>query len=530
MGLIKRLLRGFREQEEGNFIILSIFFLMLFVLLFFFVQDALKKSTLEENLQKLTDNAALYAASYVPSISVNSYLSSTTPLTSWQQQQGYNYGDYILSTEQAEYVDALARSAVQDYLRRNATTNEATGYFGGNLEVVRVNPKLVARDEGSRQVIEYYLEVELGTKWGSFHLARADDVRTTALARATVEYNEVYSTTEEDYDNPEPISVFAKGIYSKKDVKLNNINDFHLIGDIHSNTEDVGVAMAPGGNVLIEGNLSASTSVDLDADSGTTTGSITSPAIDVDLTVGGGLLGDENIAPAPDIDMPELLPPTGTDDPNWNHPIVIFESGNITVTDGYGYDAGDIAAWTAWFDGWRTTQGDYAVNPSTQANVSINGDFPPPGFPEDGTLYAKDGQFHVHGASVIEGSWSFVAEDQIHVNNADFAAVGDGEDDHLFWYSTDSIHLNNVNNATVVGSYYVNSSNTSHPGIHFNNCDFMLIEGGLFSNAPIHINNVGSLTIKAVSNPNPLPPPLTNPAQVYSAPPQYSSPVVVLIH
>lgn len=470
-------LRRAHRREEGNFLILSVFCILLLALIFVFIQDALRKSNYEEALQKLTDDAALYAAAYVPSVSVGSYIQSTGELRPWMQEQNYAVGYHILSAANATYIDQYATAAVRDFVNKNALNNQASNFFGGELEVTRVSPKFVARQEGDKRVIEYYVDVEMTTRWGSSVMSRSENLVSNAIAKAVIEYRSQYTLSESDYENPDPIEMFAKGVYARQQVEFNNAGDVLIIGDVHSDEADI--KLNNNDSFQLYGDLEGSTGISRDGD---------------EVITGTERTGAD--VPRIGAAMPPF--PTGVDDPNYPHPIVIVDNDyHLTGTFPPA--------------GLLDSEGNQAVN---------------------GTLYVRGGDLHLNNSGVdpnITGNWCFVTDGGLHFNNLSLNVVGDTSND-VFFMVGEELHLNNIQGPiTIWGGIYCAG------GIHINNTnksDYpMTIYGGIYAGDDIKFNN-NQTGVIIISEPMPdaMPKPWITYPVTSSSPPIYSSPRVFLIH
>ncbi len=461
-----------RRRERGNFMILSAFFIILLVMLFFFVQDSLRKSNLEQALQKLADDTALHAASYVPSVSAASYIQSTGELRPWMQEQNYAVGYHVLSEMDASSVDAYAANAAREYVQRNAGNSAAADYFGGYLTINRVSPKFVARQEGDREIIEYFVEVELGTRWASGTMSRDEDLTASAIARAVIEHRSFYSVGTIDIKNPTAIPLFVHGMYAGGSIKINNVrggNQIIINGDMHANTSNLDFTNNDSASVY--GTVSAASGVD-------TTG----------VYVAGG-----GIYPSPDISWsfpanPEVSPE--------------LYQGTVKVVDG-----------------------DY----------TLSGIFPPAAwgsqYTNGGTLYIRGGSLSVDGSAgdpIITGNWCFYMDGDLHFNGLN-ATISPGNYQTVFMVNG-KMHLNHLRGPAVI-----NGAVLCNGLFHANNvkdADFpFTINGGLYTTGDIHLNNIPvGFTLNDEPMPRALPKPFITYPSAVSSPPQYSSPVVTLIH
>ena len=467
MNAFHRWLRRAHRREEGNFIIIGVFCLIFIAMLFVFIQDAVRKSSYEEALQKLTDDAALYAAAYVPSVSVASYIQSTGQLRPWMQEQNYAVGYHILSSANATYIDRFASEAVRDYVRKNALNNRASNFFGGNLEVTRVSPKFVAHQDGDKRIIEYYVDVELTTRWGSSVMSRSENVTATAIAKAVIEYVSEYTKSEPDYDNPDPIEMFAKGVYARQQVEFTNAGDVTIVGDVHSDEADI--KLNNNGTFHINGDLEGSTGISRDGD---------------EVITGTERTGAD--VPQIGASMPPF--PTGVADPNYPQPIIIVD-------------------------------GDYQLD--AEGNQAVAGTL----YVRSGDLHINNSGVDPN----ITGNWCFVTDGGLHFNNLTLNVVGDTSND-VFFMVGGELHLNNIQGPLTIwggiycaGGIHINNTNKSdYP---------MTIYGGIYAGDDIKFNNNQSgVIIISEPMPDAMPKPWIIYPATSSSPPLYSSPRVSLIH
>jgi len=492
------MLKQLRRNEQGNVLILSVFFLMLFVFVGVVVNDVMKKGRREEALQQLADAAALNAASHVPSIEIQSYLTDAT-ITQTDRTQGYEVGDHVLSNEAAAYIDNYARAVVRQYVAQNVINNEASGYYGGDLQIASVRPKFVAnKDANDVETINYYVEVEFKNKWGSSYLGVSDDLEAAATARATLNYIAIYSTVDYDYDNPDPHSIFANGVYAKGSIDLTNIGGIDIIGDVHSDestikVNNIGPVVIEGsvsgpGDISITNVLSADISGDVTSEGTTTT--------DATVTVHGTETSSGDV---PNVEMPVPAYPVDANDPNFPQPIIIID-------------------------------GDYVIDGPFPPDPAVDPRFV--GAENGGTLYVRqtapnNGDIELKSGAFTEpdisGDWCMIAEADVHFRNAGNINNSD-TDNQIFFMAGGDIHINNTDDVEIYGNLYALGD------IHFNNVDDVVIIGGVYSAGDVMYNNAPHLTIIKKPMPNVIPPELEIPPVIYAAPPQYTSPVVTLIH
>ncbi len=483
-----------RKRQRGNFMIIGAFSLILLGLILYFVQDSLRKSNLEQDLQKLADDTALYAAAQVPSFKAVSYLQAGE-VRGWHSDQGYGEGSYVLSLQNAQHVDACAQQAVTEFVQRNAGNSAASGYFGGDLRILRASPKVVARREADgKEVIEYYVEVELATKWGSSLLAGSGDVTATAIAKAIVDYQSFYSISNPDYDNPTVIPVFANGVYAKTDVTFTACSKtLYIEGDVHANEQVV--TFQNDNIVIVDGDVSGGTKVEIkNTDSMTVSGLV--------------LTGDSS----PKQEMPPMIFPTGVNDENFTQPIIIVD-GDFSMNGVFPPNDPD----DPYYDLFHTVSGE-----------TITG----------GTLYCRGGSLHLNGTgnaaddANIQGDWCFSVTEDVHFNNFGVNASSADTSAEIFFMVGGDIHLNNLKAAapmTLNGSIYAAN------GIHINNDASpdapLTILGGIYSGDDVYFNNMKqNLSIIHKPTPNVLPEPWVVYPVEFTCPPEYSSPRVMLVH
>ncbi len=481
------------RRQRGNFLVASALVIILLVMGFVIIRDVLTRQTYEEELQKLADDTALHTAAMVPSVQIPSYLVSSE-IKGWMTEQGYQVGDHVLSVANAQAVDQYAQARAAEYMSRNAITNAASNYFGGNVVMTVARPKFTARREGNKQIIDYYVEIELHTKCGSAILDANQDVVATAVAKATIDYESFFSISEPNPDSPTVNPVFANGVYAKEDVTFTNSKKvLYIDGDVHANEQ---VVTFQNDNIVnITGSVSAGLNVAIkNTDSMTVAGDV--------------LTGDSS----PDLDMPPMVYPTGVNDPNFTHPIIIID-GDYTMTGSFP-PAGD---------------------PRFHVGGVITGDTI-----TSGTLYVRNGSLHLNKSSGgsaatdanISGDWCFVVTNDVHFNNFGVNATSKDTTNELFFMIGGTVHLNNLKASSPVtlnGCIYANS------GIHINNDGPpnapMTILGGVYSNTDVYFNNMAqNLSIIHKPTPNVMPEPWTEYLTMVISPPVFSSPRVVLLH
>lgn len=508
-------------REDGNFLVISVACLVLLGFLFVIIQDVLRKNAYEDELQKLADNTALHTAALVPSVSVSSYIKYDTQVTDWMARQGYGVGAHVLSAVDATEVDRLALLRAEEYLNRAALSSGGTNYFGGNLVTTTVSPKFVAHKEGDKQIVDYYVLVELKTKWGGAWLGRSEDITATAIARATIDYEAFYSRSEIDPDSWTVDDVFANGIYGRGVVDLQNWGgneEVTIVGDIHSEEAILTISYEPTDSVSIYGSISAP---DLQVNAGA-----------VDNLTGAQLEGAASpsmVAPAmpPPVipaaqlaamveDVPFIMSPPDT---NYVQPVIVWP-GNFGADGGATGNFPPVAN-PVFIDpatGQPYTQGTFFV-----ANLG----------PDQGDLHLS-GTGLDGGDPNISGNWCFVTAGDVHLNNLKGGITGGDMTNEVFFNVGGDIHINNITGPVTLNGSFMADNIT----INNTDCDYpFTVLGGLYAvgdppaSGKVNLTAMKSgFTLIHKEVPSIMPPDLKYPVVIYSTPPNYSSPRVVLIN
>lgn len=511
--------------QDGNFLIISVVCLVLLGFLFVIIQDVLRRNSFEQELQKLADDTALYAAAMVPSVSVCSYLTSDTEIRPYMAAQNYGIGSHILSAADASYVDAYALQRAEEYVKRAAMNSASSNYFGGNLVMTRVNPKFSAyRLTTGRQVMDYYVQVELKTRWGGTWFGSGEDVAASAIAKATIDYKSLYTRFEVDPDSYVVDNIFANGIYGRGVVDLQNWGGAEtvcIVGDVHSEESILTITYAAEDSVSIYGTLSAP---DLQVNPGA-----------IDYLDGDTLEGAASptmiapVLPKPnlsfltaaqiaqlDAGVPVIL---SSADTNYKSPIIVWPNDYGNSTDATGNFPPNYGVFLDPVTGLPYTGGTFYTYNATGAG---------------------DGSIHLTGTGAdggdanIVGNWCFVTDGDVHMNNLRGGITGGDLTNDVFFNIGGTMHMNNIKGPVVI------NGSIMAPNIAINNsdCDFpFTIYGGLYAtgeppaSGKVNLTAMKSgFTLIHKSPDDAMPPALKYPIFISSTPPNYSSPRVILIH